>query len=250
MLADRLQERVKNGSTRIIWAFDETVNPFKKFKNIFDQIQEDISAIKFNRQVILPYGLENKEFLKIMSIITNADIPVIMDAKINDFVANEFIARSYFEAGFDAVICTPFIGEVGLEPIISTAKDLHKEFIFLTYMSHSSSDFGYGRKVFLTEQEKIDLRKDTAYFYELFADLANKCDACGCIVGATFPEKIKEIRNILQKDKLIISPGIGTQGGNIQECRKMGMDFAIIGRSVTNSDSVTNYLAQINQFLS
>lgn len=249
MLPERLNSRVKNGSGRIIWAFDEVNNPFKEFKDVFEQIQDDIAAVKFNHQLILPFGLKNKELLKIISMITNTDVPLIMDAKINDFVANEFIARSYFEAGFDAVICTPFIGTTGLEPIISASKDLHKDFIFLTYMSHSSSDFGYGRRVCLTDQEKIEFQKDTAYFYELFAHLANKLNASGCIVGATFPEKIKEIRTILQKDKLIISPGIGKQGGNIQQCRKMGMDYAIIGRAITQSDNVKNFVSQINQMI-
>lgn len=74
-------------------------------------------------------------------MINNADIPVIMDAKINDFVANEFIAKSYFETGFDAVICNPLIGETGLEPILRTAKDLHKDFIFFSIYESSKLRF-------------------------------------------------------------------------------------------------------------
>ena len=50
-------------------------------------------------------------------------------------------------------------------------------------MSHPSSDFGYGRKVLLTDQEKKIFHKNSAYFYELFAHLANKLNACGCIVA-------------------------------------------------------------------
>jgi len=249
MLADRLNTRTNNGFGRIIWAFDETNNPFTKFKDIFDQLQDNIAAVKLNRQLILPFGLQNKELLKMISRITDADIPLIMDAKINDFVANEFIAKSYFEAGFDAIICTPFIGEAGLEPIITTAKDLKKDFIFLTYMSHPSSDFGYGRKVLLSDQEKAELQKKTAYFYELFAHLTNKLGASGNIVGATYPEKISEIRAIVRKEKLIMSPGIGKQGGDIKKCREMGMDYAIIGRSITNNYKPIEYINQINELL-
>ena len=246
MLANRLNSRVKNGSGRIIWAFDEIVDPFNKFIMIFDQIQDSIAGVKLNRQLILPFGLKNKELLKAISMINDAGVPLIMDAKINDFVANEFIATSYYEAGFDAIISNPFIGEAGLEPIITTAEDLHKDFILLAYMSHQTADFGYGRQVLLTDQEKIIFQKDTAYFYELFAHLTNKLGACGCIVGATYPEKIKEIRSVLQNDKLIISPGIGKQGGDIQKCRDMGMDFAIVGRSITQNSNPSNYISTLN----
>lgn len=249
MLQNQLNNRVKNGSSRIIWAFDETMDAFSKFYKIFNQIRDDIAAVKFNRQLILPYGLNNENLLKILSTLNNEEIPVIMDAKINDYVANEFIAKSYFEVGFDAVICTPFIGEAGLKPIISSAKDLNKDFIFLTYMSHPSADYGYGRKVLLNEQEKNEIHKDTAYFYELFAHLANKTNASGCIVGATYPEIIQETKKILQNNKIIISPGIGAQGGNIQKCRKMGMDFAIIGRSLNQNSNPSEYISSLNEFL-
>lgn len=249
MLQDQLNNRTQNGSSRIIWAFDEINDSFQKFQKIFDQIHDEIAAVKFNRQLILPFGLNNEKLLKALSMINKAEIPVIMDAKINDFVANEFIARSYYEAGFDAVICTPFIGEAGLEPIITTANDLHKDIIFLTYMSHASADYGYGRKVILNEQEKEEFHKDTAYFYELFAHLANKTNTSGCVVGATYPEIIQETKKILHKDKIIMSPGIGTQGGNIQKCREMGMDYAIIGRSINQSINPKEYIAQLSEFL-
>ena len=48
---------------------------------------------------------------------------------------------------------------------------------------------------------------------------------------------------------MIISPGIGKQGGDIQTCRKMDMDFAIIGGSINQSDNPAKYVSELNQIL-
>jgi orotidine-5'-phosphate decarboxylase len=173
-----------------------------------------------------------------------------MDAKINDIgYTNESISRNYFEAGFDAVICNPFIGEKGLEPVLSTASDLHKDVILLVYMSHESADFGYGRKVFFSEHESQVLGKDNGYFYELFAYLTNKLPICGAIVGGNFPEKVKVIKNLLNKDKIIFSPGIGVQGGNPKQARIAGIDYAIIGRSITEEKNIQENIKKIKKDL-
>ncbi len=253
MLANKLNSRVNKGSGRIVWAFDPKYgekDPFSKFQKTFNEIQEDIAAVKINRQLILPYGLKNQDIHKIISMVTDADIPIIMDAKINDIgYTNESIARNYFDAGFDAIICNPFVGEEGLKPIVTTAQDLNKDVIFLVYMSHTSADFGYGRKVFFSEQEQKELGKETGYYYELFAHLTNKMNAAGSIVGATYPEKIQEIRGLLKKDKVIISPGVGAQGGDEATSREMGMDYAIIGRAITENQNAHRFVVDMKEKL-
>ena len=253
MLADKLTTRLNNGAGRIVWAFDpkyEEKDPFSKFKKIFSEIQDNIAAVKINRQLVLPYGLKNKELKNLIALIHEADIPLIMDAKVNDIgYSIESIARNFFDAGFDALICNPFIGKEGLEPIFSVAHDFKKDVILLTYMSHASADFGYGRKIFLNMEEQKALGKETAYYYELFANLVNELNAAGSIAGATYPEKIKEIRSILKPDKLILSPGVGAQSGDARKSREYGLDFAIIGRAITEGTNIKQYCLQLTDDL-
>ena len=135
MLKNKLQTRLNKGSGRIIWAFDpkfEEKDPFTKFKKNFSEVQDYIAAVKFNRQLILPHGLQNPKLKEIISLVSDAGIPLIMDAKVNDIgYTNESIAKNYFGAGFDALICNPFVGEEGLEPILKTAKSFNRDVIFL-----------------------------------------------------------------------------------------------------------------------
>ena len=253
MIADKLHSRLKKGAGRIIWSYDPKFNeidPFDKFKGIFEKIHDQIVAIKFNRQFILPHGLKNKDLLKTISIITDADIPLIMDAKVNDIgYTNESIATNYFSAGFDALICNPFIGFDALNPIISTADKFSKEVIFLVYMSHPSAYFGYGRKIYLTADEQHELGKESCYYYELFAHIVNKLQISGALVGATYPEKIKEIRGKLNSDKFIISPGVGAQNGEAKKSRDSGMDYAIIGREITEGNNPSEYCEKMKSIL-
>ncbi len=53
--------------------------------------------------------------------------------------------------------------------------------------------------------------------------------------GATYPEKIAEIKQIL-KDKVdIYSPGVGAQGGAAETAVKAGANYLIVGREIVNA---------------
>ena len=53
------------------------------------------------------------------------------------------------------------------------------------------------------------------------------------MVGATYPEKIREIREIVSEKVPIYSPGIGTQGGTAEAATKAGAQYLIVGREIT-----------------
>jgi orotidine-5'-phosphate decarboxylase len=53
------------------------------------------------------------------------------------------------------------------------------------------------------------------------------------VVGATVPEKIREIHGILGEKVPIYSPGIGVQGGAAETALKAGTRYLIVGREIT-----------------
>jgi orotidine-5'-phosphate decarboxylase len=152
-----------------------------------------------------------------------------MDCKVNDIGStNEAIADYYYAAGFDALIANPFIGwEEGLEPIFRVAHKLLRGVILLVYMSHKGAGEGYGQTIYDPEKgEEIPQ-------YVSFARKALKLDADGAIVGATYPEKIRQVYQILGKKTPIYSPGIGAQGGDLKEALQAGTRYPIVGRAIT-----------------
>ena len=205
-----------------------------------DSTNEHIAALKINHQLLLPLGLYDM----LQVVIERAKkygLPLIMDCKANDVEhTNRWIARHYFDAGFDAIIANPFVGwEGGIEPIMCESKERGKGVILLTYMSHKGATEGYGQQVLPAGSANPKPQ------YLLFAEKAAKWGADGVLVGATYPEKIREVYKATEGKVPIYSPGIGAQGGEIEAVFKAGCRYGIVGRSIYESDNPGNAAATI-----
>ena len=204
---------------------------FKRTLKLIGSVSRSVCAVKFNHQIILPLGLHDR-VTALVEEVHKHDIPVIMDAKINDIGhTNEFIASQYFSAGFDAVIANPFAGfKDGLEPVFRIAKAQQRGVLLLVHMSHSGASEGYGQTV-------LDEKGEKKAQFEVFAQRAVRWGADGAIVGATFPETITRAHAILGDGIPIYSPGVGVQGGSLSRALRAGARYAIVGRSIYESDN-------------
>jgi len=70
---------------------------------------------------------------------------------------------------------------------------------------------------------------------EQMARLAVDVGAAGVVAPATRPERIKQVRSIIG-NRIIISPGVGAQGGSASQALGAGADFLILGRSVYEAE--------------
>jgi orotidine-5'-phosphate decarboxylase len=203
-------------------------NLFLKAEGLLEEVHPYLCGIKFNHHLVLPLGTFDG-VQKLVKMAHDDGLTAIMDCKVNDIGAtNQVIAEYYYAAGFDALIANPFVGwEEGLKPIFDVASRLRRGVILLVYMSHKAACEGYGQMIIDPETgEKIPQ-------YISFARKALKYSADGAIVGATYPEKIREIHGILGKEVPIFSPGIGAQGGTAQAALMAGATYLIVGREIT-----------------
>jgi orotidine-5'-phosphate decarboxylase len=106
-------------------------------------------------------------------------------------------------------------------------------------MSHKGAWEGYGQTICNAESGEKTLQ------YISFAKKALKWNADGVVVGATYPEKIREIHEILSEKIPIYSPGIGAQGGKIESALKAGAQYLIVGRTITLSENPAETARQI-----
>ena len=239
MFKSKIEKIAKERNSRIVLALDfpfiasnSQKNLFKRAKKVIEDVYPYICAVKFNHHLVLPLGTFNG-VKKLIEIIHDKNLPVIMDCKANDIGAtNKVISQYYFSAGFDAIIANPFVGwEEGLKPIFEVAKKKNRGVILLVYMSHKGAYEGYGQAVYQeSTEEKISQ-------YISFANKAGKWGADGVVVGATFPDKMREIYGILGNKIPIYSPGIGTQGGKALSAINAGSRYLIIGRSITLAEN-------------
>jgi orotidine-5'-phosphate decarboxylase len=140
---------------------------------------------------------------------------IIADAKRGDIGnTSNLYARAFFDHfDFDAVTVAPYMGEDSIKPFLTY---LDKWIIILALTSNKgASDFQ-----FLKDEKSGDL-----LFESVLKTSQNwgTTDNIMYVVGATKAEKLEEIREIVPNHFLLV-PGVGAQGGSLQEVAKYGMN--------------------------
>ncbi|MHA2315271.1 MAG: orotidine 5'-phosphate decarboxylase [Candidatus Hermodarchaeia archaeon] len=232
----KMDRSAKKTDSNIVLAldlpFDQPHRLLSRSIQILKETHSHVCAVKINRQLVLPLGLFNG-VQKILSIIQDLELPAIMDCKINDVGhTNRIIAEYYYRVGFDAVTANPFVGwEQGLQPVFEVADQMRRGVVLLVYMSHKAAGEGYGQTIQNPETQQLGSQ------YLTFAEKALSWNADGAVVGATYPEKIKEVYRILGENVPIYSPGVGVQGGGVEATIKAGARYLIVGRTITLSEN-------------
>ena len=145
------------------------------------------------------------------------NIPVTGDAKRGD-IGNT--AKAYAKAIFDNLNCdattvNPYLGFDSVEPFIEY-KD-KGVFILCRTSNPGAMDF---------QSLRCEAGADYRPLFEVVALKAkawNKYGNIGLVVGATYPEELKLIRNA-HPDMPLLIPGIGAQGGDLASAVRYGVD--------------------------
>ncbi|MGY8934088.1 MAG: orotidine-5'-phosphate decarboxylase [Flavobacteriales bacterium] len=145
--------------------------------------------------------------------INHPEIFTIADAKRGDIGnTSAMYAKAFLEdLAFDAVTVAPYMGKDSVEPFLSF-KDKHTILLALT-----SNKGAFDFQTQLIDDEELYkkvLKTSKSWEYS---------DRLMYVVGATKAEYFKEIRKIVPNSFLLV-PGIGVQGGNLQDVCKYGMN--------------------------
>lgn len=167
---------------------------------------------------------------KTVSYIKGAhpDIPIILDAKRGDIDnTNEAYAKAIFDdLGVDGVTIHPYLGKEALQPFL----DRENKGIFVLV---KTSNPGAG--------EFQDLETEGRPLYQVVAEHIkeswNENGNCAVVVGATYPEQLKAVRKIVG-DMPILVPGIGIQGGSLEETLMVGLDSKNMGLIISSSRTI------------
>lgn len=213
----------------------------KRARGLIDLVYDQVAAIKINRHLSIPLSLE--ELAKLVSYIHDRGLPAIMDCKVNDVAStSRVMAELFFDAGFDAITACPFTGfDGGLEVVFDLARERGRDVILIVYMSHPGASRWYGG--LFIDRESLRLTSP----FEVFAHQAVSWGACGVVVGATRPQVIERVAKIVRGKALIFSPGLGPQGGLLEESLRAGCDYLIVGRMIVESPDPRGAAINLNR---
>ena len=65
----------------------------------------------------------------------------------------------------------------------------------------------------------------------------NKNGNCSLVVGATYPDELREVRGLVG-DMLILIPGVGAQGGDVEQTVMAGKDSRGEGMIINSSRGI------------
>ncbi len=188
---------------RIVAAIDVTDGD--RARSVARALGGRVDALKVNWPLVLAAGPDIvQEFA--------ASAYVLCDFKVADIPnTNRLIVEQALAHGASGVICHAFPGEDSVRACVEAAKGA--EVFVLTEMSHPGG------------------QEYTAKHAEDFARLAVRAGAAGIIAPATRPERVKLLRSLVG-DRLILTPGVGAQGGKPADAIRAGADAVIVGRAL------------------
>jgi len=181
---------------------------FEFNKAIIDATADLVCAYKPQIAYYSAYSAENELEMTIAYLKENyPKIPIILDAKRGDIgsTAEMYVKEAFDRYKVDAVTVNPYMGTDTLLPFLAK-KD--KGIIILCRTSNPGAI------------DIQDLFCQNDKLYQIVANKAskewNKNSNVLLVVGATYPKELKEIRKIIGDIPLLV-PGIGAQGGNIEQ---------------------------------
>lgn len=239
-LGDWLESNTRKSGSRIILAAD-VAGPFdtrvEKAVSLVSAVREGIVAVKVNWHLLLPYGVLGLR--ELVERCSDGGLPLIADMKLNDIGStNVEAAETLFSSGFDAVIANPFVGyKDAIEDLLTKSREMRKGVFLLVYMSHAGAREGYG----------LGLGGEPLYL--AFARKTRRWGADGAVVSSKSPSIIREVRSILRREQVILSPGVGFQGGDARKALAAGSDYLIVGRSIVDSKDPVRKVESLNREL-
>lgn len=231
MTTQELINQIKEKKSFLCIGLDVDLNKIPKYllkeddpifafnKAIIDATHHLCVAYKPNTAFYEAYGLKGWKALKKTINYLNEKYPeifTIADAKRGDIGnTSTMYAKAFFEdLAFDSVTVAPYMGKDSVEPFLNFQ---NKHTILLALTSNKGA-FDFQTKT-IENKEIYKHVLETSKTWENSENLMY-------VVGATKAKFLVDIRRIIP-DSFLLVPGVGAQGGNLQDVCKYGMNDGI-----------------------
>lgn len=220
---------------------------FEFNKALIDALYDIVPAVKPQAAYYEMYGWQGVKALydtiayaksKGMYVITDGkrnDIGTTMQAYAAAHLGTTDVAGAEAEAfGADALTVNGYLGSDGINPLLKICEEKDKSIFVLVKTSNPSSG------------ELQDKKIDDKTIYETMGEMCENWgenlrgesgySAVGAVVGATYPEMLKELREKLPHTFFLV-PGYGAQGGGAEDV-KYAFDKNGVGAVINSSRGI------------
>jgi len=236
---EKLDRIVKKNKSLVCVGLDQNLLSFNK--TIIEATHDLVCSYKLNTAFYESIGYEGVNALKDTCDYLKEkypEIPIIIDAKRGDIgnTNNGYVQFIFPYLGADAVTVHPYLGEEAIRPFLDL-KD--KGIIILCKTSNVGS--GEFQNLQVQSLSRHDRTKIVKPLYQIVAENVakkwNKNKNCMLVVGATYPDELKEVRKIVG-DMTFLVPGVGAQGGDVEKTVKAGLNSKGSGMIINSSRGI------------
>jgi len=199
---------------------------FEEFcRGIVDAVADVAACVKPQAAFFEQYGVPGwRALVSVVRYAQAAGLPVILDAKRGDIAST---GAAYRRAAFggapgiaapvpgvaaDALTVNPYLGDDALQPFVDACAEGRGVFVLVRTSNPGAALLQEltvdGRPLYLRVADTV------ARLGAEHVGLAGYSDV-GAVVGATAPEALRAVREVLPRSFLLV-PGVGAQGGGTE----------------------------------
>ena len=186
--------------------------------DIVEETRDYCIAAKPNHQYV--FGFTKQEHQSLTRKIRDSHMLSILDYKLNDI--GQSIESAMFhlaECGYDAITFNPLPGNLEEAAKIAhgsvrDSRGFELGLIVLTLMSNPEA-----------EKYMKTARIGQSHLFQTIAEDVKRYEADGCVVstsGYVTENDIKIVRRTVGEEKVLLTPGIGSQGGDLEKIVRAG----------------------------
>lgn len=209
-------------------------------KAIVEATKDHVCAYKPNIAFYEAYGAQGW-----MALLMTAEwireiapgVPVILDAKRADIgnTNNGYVRMAFDAIGADAITVHPYLGREALKPFLD-----QKEKGVIVLCRTSNPGAGEFQDLLVPHPKKPASFPRIPLYQYVAHQVANDWNAngnCAVVGGATYPEELARIREIVGEMPILI-PGVGKQGADVEKTVKAGRTKSGSGMIVNSSSGI------------
>ena len=201
---------------------------FRFNKEIIDATEDICVAYKINTAFYEVMGAAGWEAMERTANYIPDTHFKIADAKRGDIgnTSSQY-AKAFFETlNFDAITVAPYMGEDSIKPFL----EYENKWAIVLGLTSNSGALDFELKKVVTQIDELEegmhfTKHQTSFLYEEVLKITSKWGTKNnlmFVIGATKADQLASIRQIIP-DNFLLIPGVGYQGGSLEEVSKYGM---------------------------
>ena len=235
-----LEERIASAKSLLCVGLDPRVSPgrgareklLEANRRLIEATADYTACYKPNIAFYEAHGPAGLEALKETLALIPKEIPVILDAKRGDIgaTAEAYAAMAFDELGAGAITLSPYMGRSSAEPFLARRE---KGFFFLCRTSNPGAE--------RLQELSVGSAGGDPLYLRVAAEVSDWSEDAGLVVAGNDPASLEAVRRRFPR-VWILAPGIGAQGGSMDEAVAAGigpdgsMLLPVVARAVSGAD--------------